>query len=91
MNPQTNIISPHYLICPICGRGKIISEENESDDHIITLLTPGVKRKAHWHVKCHVCKAQVGFSFQRVKRKTKKLLGPIDGPCPVKQELWKNE
>ncbi len=72
MKPQTSVINPHYLICPICGKGKIISEDDvPPGEEMITLIKPGGKKKARWHIKCHVCKGQVGFLFQQVKRKTK--------------------
>ena len=54
-----------YLICPICRRGKIIAEDNAAPDDVIFLIPPGSKHKALWHVKCGVCKSQIGISLKR--------------------------
>jgi hypothetical protein len=55
----------NYLICPICRRGKIIAEDNAAADDVIFLIPPGSKQKARWHIKCGVCKSQIGISLKR--------------------------
>ncbi len=65
MNAQPNALSVNYLLCPICHRGKILSEDHGALDDEMILIPPGSKRKVRWHIKCGVCKAQVGISLKR--------------------------
>ena len=53
-----------FIRCPMCRRGKLIFEDGDADDVPIRLILPGSKRKAKYHVKCDVCKKQVGFSLK---------------------------
>ena len=53
-----------YIICPLCHRGKLIFEDSDADDVPIRLILPGSRQKAKHHIKCDVCKEQVGFSFR---------------------------
>ena len=54
----------NFILCPLCGRGKLIFEDGSTDDVPIRLILPGSKLKAKYHVKCDVCKKQVGFSLK---------------------------
>lgn len=51
-----------HVLCPKCGRGKIIIEEKDADDIPLRLVLPGSKRKARWYVKCNICKSQIGIT-----------------------------
>jgi hypothetical protein len=62
--PKTHQHQKNYIICPLCRTGKLIFEDADADDVPIRLILPGSKRKAKYHVKCDVCKKQVGFSFR---------------------------
>ena len=62
--PQTKKQQSDYIICPVCHIGKLIFEDSNADDEPIRLILPGSKRKAKHHIKCDVCKEQVGFSFK---------------------------
>jgi hypothetical protein len=52
----------NIVLCPICGRGKIIIEEKTADDVPLRFVLPGSKRKARWYIKCGVCKSQIGIT-----------------------------
>ena len=62
--PRTKTQNKNYIICPVCHIGKLIFEDSNADDVPIRLILPGSKRRAKYHVKCDVCKEQVGFSFK---------------------------
>ena len=53
-----------FVICPLCGKGKLIFEDINADGVPIRLIMPGSKRKAKWYVKCNICKRQVGLSLE---------------------------
>jgi len=55
----------NHVLCPICGRGKIILEEKNSEDVPLRLVLPGSKRKARWYIKCNICKNQIGISVKK--------------------------
>jgi hypothetical protein len=65
MKTQECMASTTYLICPVCHRGKIIAENCNADDIGIRLVPADNKLKSRWHVKCGVCKSQVGISIKR--------------------------
>ncbi len=48
-----------YMICPACNRGKLISENQGTDDIAIRLIKPNGNKKARWLIKCPVCKEQI--------------------------------
>jgi ribosomal protein S27E len=54
----------NHVLCPICGRGKIIMEEKTSDEPSLRLVLPGSKRKARWYIKCNICKNQIGITIK---------------------------
>lgn len=54
-----------FVLCPVCHRGKLIFEDADTDDFPLRLILPGGKRKAKYHVKCAICRNQVGISFKR--------------------------
>jgi len=62
--PQPKTQQKDFIICPICNIGKLIFEDSTADDVPIRLILPGSKRKAKYHIKCDVCKEQVGISFK---------------------------
>ena len=53
------------VLCPVCNRGKIISEEKDSDDVPLQLVLPNSRRKARWYIKCNVCKSQIGITAKK--------------------------
>ncbi|HBL84347.1 MAG: hypothetical protein A2Y17_05040 [Clostridiales bacterium GWF2_38_85] len=55
-------VPQNYVFCPICGKGKIIMEDPDSDDVPLRLILPKSKKKAHWYIKCTVCKSQIGIA-----------------------------
>jgi hypothetical protein len=53
------------VLCPVCGRGKIIMEEKDTDDPPLRLVLPNSRRKARWYIKCNVCKSQIGITAKK--------------------------
>ena len=62
--PQINNRQSDFILCPLCCRGKLIFEDGDADDAPIRLILPGSRKKAKYHIKCDVCKGQVGISFR---------------------------
>ena len=53
------------ILCPLCNRGKIMIEDENTDNDLLQVVIPTGKRKAMWYIKCPKCKNQVGFSITK--------------------------
>lgn len=62
---QQRTTEKDIVLCPVCGRGKIIIEEKDSDDVHLQLVLPNSRRKARWYIKCNICKSQIGITAKK--------------------------
>lgn len=65
MTQQQAVAEKNIVLCPICKKGKIFIEEEDSDDMPLQLVLPKSKRKARWYIKCNVCKSQIGITAKK--------------------------